>query len=253
MERWSAIKQEDVHLATIRVYSETSKIKLFLPHNDENPDEPEEYELDMVQASVENQIVVAEQEKEPGSRARNTILAGKVQHECNLRPVFTEKYRRRMRERVRLANTPQRQIVYLDGAVGARGAINQLSSGVSNTGNFDLVVRPILLFPSLSSSHLYSEIETKAPERPVRAYGSYGQERATRPAVHSFQRKGDLVNQSLARENSTAGSIPQRDPARDRVLAPQWRIQRSLGTARELPRRGTLVTTIIIYAVSDAI
>jgi len=142
MERWAAINQEEVHLATIRVYNESSRIKLFLPPNPANPDEPEEYELDMVHETVYNQLVVAEKEKEPGSRARTTILAGKVKHECNLRPVFTEKYRRRMRERVRKANTPQRQIKLIDEVTpGGRGDINMLSSGVSNTTGFSDLIK----------------------------------------------------------------------------------------------------------------
>jgi hypothetical protein len=155
MERWAAINQEDIHLATIRVYTDSSRIKLLLPQNPANPDEPEEYELDMVHESVDNQLVVAEKEKEQGSRARTTILAGKVKHECNLRPVFTEKYRRRMRERVRMANTPQRQIKMIEEVTpGGRGGINMLSSGVSNTTGFsDLIV-------SYSGSCLCSVIDT---------------------------------------------------------------------------------------------
>lgn len=109
MERWSAIDQENIHLATIRVYAQKNpngtqakpRIILTLPPNRETPDEPgDEYDLDMVNEAVENQIVVAEREKEPGtlSRARTTILTGRVRHECNLKPSLTERYRQRIRD-----------------------------------------------------------------------------------------------------------------------------------------------------------
>ena len=112
MERWSAIDQENIHLATIRVYERRKpdgtqikpRIILFLPPEFDNPDEPgDEFELDMVHDQVDNQIVVAEREKEPGtaSRARTTILTGSVRHECNLKPLLTEKYRQRIRDRSR--------------------------------------------------------------------------------------------------------------------------------------------------------
>ncbi|EMD31465.1 hypothetical protein CERSUDRAFT_119685 [Gelatoporia subvermispora B] len=150
MEKWSSIDQEGVHLATIRVYhqaeSSTGKkprILLKLPPNPANPDgEGDEYEMDMVNEAVENQVVVAEREKEPGtaSRARTTILTGRVKHECNLRPVFSERYRQRIKERHRVANAPARQIMRIEDALpGGRGNINMLTSGVSHTKPFDLV------------------------------------------------------------------------------------------------------------------
>ena len=142
MERWANVTREDVHLATIRVFKASSRIKLYLPENPANPEEPREYELDMVQESVDNQLVVAEKEKEPGSRAKTTILAGKVKHECNLRPVFTEKYRKRVRDRHREVNTRSRQIKMIEEVTSGRGSVNMLSSGVANTSAFsDLVVR----------------------------------------------------------------------------------------------------------------
>lgn len=154
MERWSAIDQENIHLATIRVYAQKNpngsqakpRIILTLPPNRETPDEPgDEYDLDMVNEAVENQIVVAEREKEPGtlSRARTTILTGRVRHECNLKPSLTERYRQRIRDRTRAANTHTRTIKILDEekSIGGRGAINMLTSGVANTNGFtDLVV-----------------------------------------------------------------------------------------------------------------
>lgn len=149
MERWSSIDQEDIHLATIRVYhnakSSTGKaprIVLILPPNPDNP-AGDEYEMDMVNESVENQIVVAEREKAPGTgnRARTTILTGRVKHECNLRPVFTDRYRQRLKERSRAANLPARQIMRIEDAhPGGRGGINMLTSGVANAAPFNLVV-----------------------------------------------------------------------------------------------------------------
>jgi len=178
MERWSAIDVEDVHLATLRVYSapqdspaQKPRVVLFLPPNrDPNQPnatpppqqanrpvfetsttyaatgpEPDCYELDMVNDNVENQIVVAERPKDPSlsvstsaaaattnSRARTTILTGRIKHECNLRPALSSNYRRQMKERVRKYNTPIRQIRMIEdaGVPGGRGGVNRLSSGV---------------------------------------------------------------------------------------------------------------------------
>lgn len=152
MERWSSIDEEGVHLATIRVYHHAKsssgkkpKIMLMLPVGPDNPDQTEEFELDMVNEAVENQVVIAEREKDPGSgsRARTTILTGRVKHECNLRPVLSERYRQRLRERHRFANQPARTIKRIeDEHPGDRGAVNRLTSGVSNTSGFsDLIVR----------------------------------------------------------------------------------------------------------------
>lgn len=197
MERWASIDAEDVHLATIRVYSNAlnpvskkPRIVLFLPPNRDpaEPDgppppqqpnrpvflnttvyptsssEPDAYELEMVNDSVENQIVVAERPKDPSlsismtaaaattnTRARTTILTGRIKHECNLRPAFSESYRKQMRERHRKYNTPLRQIRMIDdaGIPGGRGGVNRLSSGVGvgATGAFgDLIVRCLALF-----------------------------------------------------------------------------------------------------------
>ncbi len=153
MQRWTKIDADGVDLATIRVYKDAKststgrppRIVLILPPNPDTPTAPgDEYEMDMVNESVENQIIVAEREKYPGttSRARTTILTGRVKHECNLRPVFTERYRQRLRERSRAANTASRTIQYIENAhPGGRGGINMLTSGVANAGSFaDLVV-----------------------------------------------------------------------------------------------------------------
>lgn len=153
MELWSSIDAEGIHLATIRVYhnaksaaGKSPRIVLMLPPPADNPSEPgDEYELDMVNEAVDNQFVIAEREKEPGtaSRARTTILTGRVKHECNLRPVLTDKYRQRLKMRQLQANQPRRAIKYIeDEHPGDRGAINRLTSGVSNTTGFsDLIVR----------------------------------------------------------------------------------------------------------------
>ena len=167
MERWANVNREDVHLATIRVFKASSRIKLYLPENPTNPEEPSEYELEMVQESVDNQLVVAEKEKESGSRARTTILAGKVKHECNLRPVFTEKYRKRVRARHREVNTRARQIKMIDEVTAGRGSVNMLSSGVANANAFsDLVVRP--LPPYSVISRLIESLAQKTKQKPAK-------------------------------------------------------------------------------------
>ena len=160
MERWSAINAEDVHLATVRVYTPDApnkkpRIVLFLPPNSDpaNPNdgpqphhanrpvfetttryvatgpEPDCYELDMVNDSVENQIVVAERPKDPAlstsataaaatvnTRARTTILTGRIKHECNLRPTFTQNYLHQTRERHKKYDTLVPQIRMIDDA-----------------------------------------------------------------------------------------------------------------------------------------
>ncbi|KAH9481083.1 Transcription initiation factor IIF subunit beta [Psilocybe cubensis] len=114
--------------------------------------EPDCYELDLVIEDVQNQVVVAERPKDastsafssssqptpPNSRARTTILTGKIKNEFNMRPALTATYRKQMRERHRKANTPARQIRMIDeaGVPGGRGGVNRLSSGVGvGSGN----------------------------------------------------------------------------------------------------------------------
>ncbi|KAJ7126529.1 transcription initiation factor IIF, beta subunit [Mycena crocata] len=177
LERWTAINAEDVHLATIRVYTpdpakpgDKTKMFLFLPPNmdttkahappTQNPSrpyfahttsyavdgaEPDCYELDMVNRDVENQVVIAERPKDPtlsistsaaaataNTRARTTILTGRIKHDCNLRPALTASCRRQMRERHLKYNTPTRQIMRIEdaGIAGGRGGVNRLTSGV---------------------------------------------------------------------------------------------------------------------------
>ena len=56
----------------------------------------------MLNDAVENQVVVAEREKEPGSRARTTILTGRVWHDFSVWPRLTEAHRRRLQARAEL-------------------------------------------------------------------------------------------------------------------------------------------------------
>ena len=68
----------------------------------------------------------------PNTRARTTILTGRIKHECNLRPAFSASYRRQMKERHRKYNTPVRQIRMMEteDVPGGKGGINRLTSGV---------------------------------------------------------------------------------------------------------------------------
>ncbi|KAF9261385.1 hypothetical protein L218DRAFT_930860 [Marasmius fiardii PR-910] len=182
MERWAAINAEDIHLATIRVYHGTGsgdkpRILLFLPPHDSSSStdpnwptfgntagnettdsEPDCYELDMVNDSVENQVVIAERPKDasfglsssiqsgpPNPRARTTILTGRIKHDCNLRPQFSATYRKQIRERHKKYNTRLRQIRVMEDSdvPGGRGSINRLSSGVGlgGSGAFSDLVR----------------------------------------------------------------------------------------------------------------
>lgn len=147
--------------------------------------EPDVYELEMINEAVENQIVVAERPKDPSfstsdhangpsagvphnnnnnnsnnnnnynsasSRARTTILTGRIKHECNMKPAFNKHYRLQMRERHRKYNTPKRQIGMLDpNEVAGRGALNRLTSGMGAGGSRfgDFIVRFYLFFISL--------------------------------------------------------------------------------------------------------
>ena len=146
MEAWSMVEKDDVQLATIRVYNKDprtgkQRIVMLVPSDptlspaDVKEGDMDEYEMDMVNEAVENQIVVAEREKAPGSRARTTILTGRIKHDCNLRPAFTDKYRKRMRERTIKANTPARTIRMIDEVASSRGAVNILTSGMGPTSS----------------------------------------------------------------------------------------------------------------------
>jgi transcription initiation factor TFIIF subunit beta len=247
MERWSAINAEDHHLATVRVYSNAvnpvtnkPRIVLFLPPNRDPSDttpvdlqqqpnrpmfaaptfykttgaEPDAYELDMINDSVDNQIVVAERPKDPSlsistsaaaatvnTRARTTILTGRIKHECNLRPAFSASYRKQMKERHLKYNTPLRQIRMIDdaGVPGGRGGVNRLSSGVgvgAGSAFGDLIVR--ILVVSWINVDESIENETQTGERHVRAYGSYATEPASRSNLPTISRSSTLGYTAIA-------------------------------------------------------
>ncbi|THH07324.1 hypothetical protein EW145_g3464 [Phellinidium pouzarii] len=160
MEHWSTISKDNVHLATMRVYNKDprtgkQRMMLLVPSTPLDPNDPassqpppllpgtyDEYELDMLNDTVENQIVVAEREKAPGSRARTTILTGRVKHECNMRPILTDAYRRRMKKRTVAANKPVRTVKIMDDAeAGGVGRVSMLASGAgpSSAGFANLV------------------------------------------------------------------------------------------------------------------
>ena len=225
MERWSAIEADDVHLATIRVYTndvnphtKKPRIILFLPPGPSSSsttptatpepmpsDQPTTYELEMVNDSVENQIVVAERPKDPSlsvsatsaalttnTRARTTILTGRIKHECNLRPMFSASYRKQMRERHKKYNTPTRQIRMIEdaGVPGGRGGVNRLSSGVGvgAGGAFgDLIVR-VHFYLVNRHSRIVEENQTQAGKRRFRAHGSYATQPASGPDLPRCQR-----------------------------------------------------------------
>ncbi|KZT00944.1 transcription initiation factor IIF beta subunit [Laetiporus sulphureus 93-53] len=142
MEKWSKIDAEGVHLANIRVYHNAKapsgkkpRIVLILPSDPETPDVlGERYEMEMVNESVENQVVIAEREKEPGtgSRARTTILTGRVKHECHLKQAsLTAQYRQRVKQRTIAANTPKRKTKPIEEAMLGRGNVKMLTSGAA--------------------------------------------------------------------------------------------------------------------------
>ena len=230
MERWSAIDAEGIHLATIRVYhgSKSSsgkgpRIVLTLPPNPDNPsEEGDQYEMDMVNDTVQNQVVVAEREKEPGtgSRARTTILTGQVKHECSLRPMFTESYRQRLKARAREAATPKRMTMRMEEAdLSGQGRINMLTKGVLHTTPFNVSVSPprILAFFTYNcaqSCDFSSSIETQAEtlQGPIRTHGAYSAGQASRRAFCCVCAKGALVYQSAARAYTATRDLSQGDP-----------------------------------------
>ncbi|KAI0635727.1 transcription initiation factor IIF, beta subunit-domain-containing protein [Trametes polyzona] len=150
MERWSAIEEEGVHLATIRVYPGSSsssgssargpvKPRVILslpPEADDDRLGADEYEMEMMPTSAAtpfNEYVVAEYDshstpspasplkgsgkKKSSTRRKRTALAGMVTHHCSLRAVLSERLRQRVKARTVAAGTPKRQIIYLGGGV----------------------------------------------------------------------------------------------------------------------------------------
>lgn len=190
MVSWSASPKDGIHLATMRVYDADPKTRkqrmvLLVPSTPRDPSDPasmqpptfapgtyDEYELEMLNDSVENQVVVAEREKEPNSRARTTILTGRVRHECALRPKLTEAYRRRLRERSKAANTPKRTVKEMDiKEAGGLGRMNRLGAGIGTSGpgfsNFIVRVATIYNTNCNLTSFFNTEIEAEACEGPV--------------------------------------------------------------------------------------
>ncbi|KAF6758599.1 transcription initiation factor IIF, beta subunit [Ephemerocybe angulata] len=116
--------------------------------------DPDIYELEMVNDNVENQIVVANRQRDrpyaqPNApynpRARMVILTGRIKHEVNVRPAFSSTYRRQMRERHKKYNTPLRKTLYMDPKEipGGQGRINRLTAGVGIGGKgFGTMVKP---------------------------------------------------------------------------------------------------------------
>ena len=175
MEIWNKVTTDGVHLATLRAYNpdpRTGKPRfvLLVPINPPDPSDPkakdapsltpgsyEEYELVMLNESVENQIVVAEKEVTPGSRARSTILTGRVKHDCALRPNLTDTYRQRLKKRAMAANTPKRTARVMDvSEAGGVGRMNRLGAGMGTptAGFSNLVVRnyfPCYFLPFLNA------------------------------------------------------------------------------------------------------
>jgi transcription initiation factor TFIIF subunit beta len=135
----------------------------------------------MVNDNVENQIVVAERPKDSSlsvsassnlphnTRARTTILTGRIKHECNLRPSLSKSYRKQMKERVRKSNTPLRQIRMIEdaGVPGGRGGVNRLSSGVgvgAGAAFSDLIVRFCFVFVT----HTMLTLLQKTKQKPAK-------------------------------------------------------------------------------------
>jgi transcription initiation factor TFIIF subunit beta len=154
MERWSKLDTEGVQLAKIRIYNPQSgapRIVVLVPPEDGSGDDgdDETYELDMIRQKVENQIVVADRVKAPSGmgRARSTIMAGQIKHECNLRPRMTERYERRLMERAAAAaNEKSMRVQMMDGARAGRGGGKMLSSGITSGAGFaDIAVRMVFL------------------------------------------------------------------------------------------------------------
>ena len=160
--------------------------------------------MDMVNDDVENQIVVAEREKEPGtaSRARTTILTGRVKHECNLRPILTDGYRARLKERVRTANKPKRTIQMIEDHTG-RGDINRLTSGAASHVPFNIVVRALL------SSHFRAFARAPrgaAPAHSARRKPSRSRRKASTSAWRVY-RATSCSTSCSARSRSASGGL----------------------------------------------
>lgn len=200
MARWSSISKENVHLASVRIYERDPKtgkqrIVMLVPNNPVDPDDPragekpsyapgtyDEYDLVMVNDNVDNQIVVAEREKAPGSRARTTIYTGRVKHDCNLQPVMSDSYRHRMKQRTLAAAQPRRSIKVMDdGEGGGIRHMNMMEGGVeSGSGGFQNLVVSTLVSRNRNCCllNITAEGKDKTHERNIRTICSYSSEPA---------------------------------------------------------------------------
>ncbi|KAL1703208.1 transcription initiation factor IIF, beta subunit-domain-containing protein [Schizophyllum commune] len=120
----------------------------FVTHHKVDADtEPDFYDLDITNDNVMNQFVVAERPKDasfglsgssqtsqPNSRARTTILTGRLKHECTMRPAFNAKYRNQMRMRSMYHNAPRRATKHIDESGLDKGAVSRLNTGGSLGG-----------------------------------------------------------------------------------------------------------------------
>lgn len=100
-----------------------------------NPNDPPElFALDVHvpdAAASHTQLVVAERpasDVPTTSRKRMTVLAGVMQHECNMRPLFSEAYRARVRASTR-ASIPAKRTQILPSAGDAGMKLARLSTG----------------------------------------------------------------------------------------------------------------------------
>jgi len=148
MEHWSNFDTDGVRLAKIRIYKPQSgapRIVVIVPPEDGSggDEDGDIYELDIIKQIVENQFVVAERAKAPSGtgRARTTIMTGQIEHECNLRPRMTERYKRCLMERAAAANEKLMRVRMIDGTRVGRGGGKMLSSNIlSGAGFADIAV-----------------------------------------------------------------------------------------------------------------
>ncbi|KAF8322552.1 hypothetical protein DL93DRAFT_2199406 [Clavulina sp. PMI_390] len=144
MEKWSAVQEAGVHLATLRIYEaadgqQQQKMQILLPDNPEydTGNEPKDWEFVMDDPSkVHSQWIMSDQPK-AGSlnrRARNTALKGRVTTRGRMmRSHFTEEYGAKMRERSE-AVKPKRHVKILNDTAGDSGPnLKMLQSGALQT------------------------------------------------------------------------------------------------------------------------
>ncbi|EMD31460.1 hypothetical protein CERSUDRAFT_100316 [Gelatoporia subvermispora B] len=101
---------------------------------------PREYETNTTDEVIESRSL-----SRGASRinAGTTILIGRGKHECNLRPMCSERYRQRIEERHRVANAPTRRIMRTENALPGECLLTSsaahtkppISSCVPNSGS----------------------------------------------------------------------------------------------------------------------